>query len=369
MKIGFDAKRAFSNRAGLGNYSRNILNALLSYYPDNEYILYTPENSLQLYEPKPNQKVIMPSGSWKKTPSLWRALHLSAEIKKEKPDIYHGLSHELPRGIQRTGTRPVVTIHDLIFLRYPEFYKPLDRYIYKKKFRYACKTADQIIAISQQTKADIIQFFGIAEQKINVVYQPVHQRFFNALNKEDLNEVKRKYQLPHEFILNVGTIEPRKNLLTVLETMVAENLDYPLLVIGQPTSYLKTINAYIAKHPRLKVIFLRNVTNEELNAIYRMAKMVIYPSVFEGFGLPVVEALACGTPVVTSNISSLPEAGGNAAIQVNPTSLDEMGTAMRHLLTNDEFYQQHARKAIKHAQHFTPEKAARNLWDVYQKWG
>jgi glycosyltransferase involved in cell wall biosynthesis len=366
MKIGFDAKRTFFNRAGLGNYSRNVLNALSLYYPQHQYYLYSPRNKQQLYYPGSNQQVILPQNGWRKFPSLWRSFKIASLTKKHKLDIYHGLSHELPTGIQHKSCKTVVTIHDLIFIRYPEFYRFIDRQIYFRKFKQACRNADKVIAISEQTKSDIQEFFHIEESKIEVIYQPIHQRFFNPILEDDAQMVRCKYQLPIDFILSVGTIERRKNLLSILEAMVTENLDYPLLVIGRPTSYINDVKAYIAKHPNLKVIFLHDIADDELNAIYRMAKILIYPSVFEGFGLPVAEALACGTPVITSNISSMPEAGGDAAILIQPDSAEEIGLAMRHLLSDNDFYQRKVEESKIQAQQFTPAKAAKQLIQLYK---
>lgn len=365
MKIGFDAKRAFFNRAGLGNYSRNVLNALSLYYPQHQYLLYTPKNKQRLYYPGSNQQVITPNTKTKFASSMWRSFKIGRLAVQDNLDIYHGLSHELPFSVNKRKVKTVVTIHDLIFIRHPEFYPFIDRKIYHYKFKKACQDADRVIAISEQTKADILQFFNIEESKIEVVYQPIHQRFFNPILKSESEAVRRKYQLPIDFLLNVGTIEKRKNLLAILQAMVVENIDLPLLVIGKTTDYMKEITRFINKNPDLKVIFLHDVADDELNAIYRMAKILIYPSVFEGFGLPVAEAQACGTPVITSNISSMPEAGGHAAFLVKPNSPEQIGLAMRHLMSDTEFYQQKVDEAIVQAQQFTPAKAAKNLFKLY----
>lgn len=365
MKIGFDAKRAFSNRSGLGNYSRNILNALLQYYPEHTYYLFTPKSKQGLYSATKNQKLIEPQKAWQYFSSFWRSAHISSEVSKHNIELYHGLSHELPMGIEKSRAKSVVTIHDLIFLRYPNFYKKTDRIIYKKKFKQACMRADKIIAISQQTKQDIVSFFNIDAQKIDVVYQPINAQYFNKVLTNKTEEVRAKYALPEQFMLYVGTIEERKNLLSVVQALDIKKINYPLIVIGKPTLYKEKVKKYMTKAKLRNIVFLNNVSNNDLHAIYSMSKFVVYPSVFEGFGLPVVEAHACGTPVITSNLSSLPEAGGKAAVLINPNLPDEIGEAMLQLIGNEEFYELKKKQSVENANRFTYEKAAKNIFDIY----
>lgn len=163
MKIGFDAKRAFFNRSGLGNYSRNLLRALSLYYPDNQYLLYTTSKNTSLFNLTDQNFIIKePSGFLnKRLKSYWRSFSLTKQVKRDELNLFHGLSHELPYNIHKSGIKTVVTIHDLIFLRFPGLYKTFDRRIYLKKFKYACKIADLIIAVSKQTANDIQEFFGI----------------------------------------------------------------------------------------------------------------------------------------------------------------------------------------------------------------
>lgn len=367
MRIGFDAKRAFNNRAGLGNYSRNVLEALFYYYRDNQYFLFTPHNKEKLYVTKKNQQIIKPNGFWNYFSSVWRSTQISKEIKKNNIELYHGLSHELPLGINKTKVKSVVTIHDLIFLRYPEFYKKIDRKIYLQKFKQACLNANKIIAISEQTKADIVHFFSINEAKIKVIYQPINQDFFSPSTEQQKKEIQKKYHLPQGFFLYVGTIEERKNLLTVVKAMQQANINYPLLVVGKATAYLDKVKNYIAEKSLKNIIFLHKVSNEELKGFYTMAKLLVYPSVFEGFGLPVAEAQACGTPVITSNLSSLPEAAGEAGMLIDPHSPEEISKAILHLYNDEEFYKTKKKQSLENAQRFTFEKTAKELHELYKQ--
>jgi glycosyltransferase involved in cell wall biosynthesis len=368
MKIGFDAKRAFSNLAGLGNFSRNTISALTHYFPDNVYFLFHPGSSDQVFIAPENAEELKPRGPWwTNLKNLWRSFRIGGLAKENQLDIYHGLSHELPVGIEKTGVKTIVTIHDLIYLRYPDYYSAIDRNIYDRKFRHACRIADRVHAISEQTRQDLIRFFGVPATKIQVIYQSVHPRFFEPVDGTDKKQVQEKYQLPAKFLLNVGTVEPRKNLLAVLEGMVSAEIELPLVVVGKPTSYQLKTQAFIEAHQeKLNVVFLTGVSDEELAILYQMAELMIYPSLFEGFGLPVAEALASGCPVITSNASSLPEAGGEAAMYVHPANVAEIGLAIRTVLNDTELRTSMIGKGKKHSQIFKPDIFANQLHQLYQ---
>jgi glycosyltransferase involved in cell wall biosynthesis len=368
MKIGFDAKRAFSNLAGLGNFSRNTISALSLYFPDNEYFLFHPGSNDPVFIAPENAEELKPKGPWwNSLKNLWRSFRIGGLAKEKQLDIYHGLSHELPVGIEKTGVKTVVTIHDLIYLRYPDYYTAIDRNIYDRKFRHACRIANRVHAISEQTKQDLIQFFGVSPHKILVIYQSIHPRFYKQADGFSKKQVQGKYQLPPKFILNVGTVEPRKNLLAVVEGMVSAGIEWPLVVVGKPTSYQLKVQAYLeAQKEKLNVLFLTGVSDEELAIIYQMADLMLYPSLFEGFGLPVAEALASGCPVITSNRSSLPEAGGDAAMLINPSNVDEIGMAIRTLMNDPELRRSMIEKGKEHAQKFRPEYFANQLVQLYQ---
>ncbi len=230
MKIGFDAKRAFLNASGLGNYSRNTLNALLNYYPENDYVLFTPEINKELFHNYKQFDVISPDSSLAKLfKSLWRSFSVSRQLEKNELDLFHGLSNELPEGIHKTDVPAAVTIHDLIFMRFPEYYKPFDRRIYYSKVKYACTSAKKIIAISSQTKNDIIEFLKIDPEKIELIYQSISPRYFEPQTVENLLP---KYSISENFILAVGTVEPRKNQLSILKAIHAKKLQTQIVFVG-----------------------------------------------------------------------------------------------------------------------------------------
>ncbi|HBL74972.1 MAG: hypothetical protein A2W90_06625 [Bacteroidetes bacterium GWF2_42_66] len=369
MKIGFDAKRAFSNRAGLGNFSRNTINALCLFHPENEYLLFTPDDRKNLFLPPENSKVLMPNSIWwKAMKPVWRRYHISKLFDREKIDIFHGLSHELPIGIEKTDVKSIVTIHDLIFIRHPEYYRAADRRIYLQKFSHACTMADRIHAISQQTKSDIVEFFNISERKIEVIYQSCNPLFYQKFSEEEKVEVLEKYKLPYHFLLSVGTVEKRKNLLNILKALVKCEIKIPLIVAGRQTNYMLEIENFIQKNKeKLKVYFLTDTSDRELGILYQSAEILVYPSVFEGFGLPVIEAQASGCPVVTSRSGSMPEAGGQGAAYINPVSEKEIGNAILKILSDREYRQALVEKGSTNAERFTPELFTQQLHKLYTR--
>jgi len=365
MKIGFDAKRAFLNASGLGNYSRNTLNALKIYFPDSTYTLFTPKIRTELFANFDQFQVVSPPGFYKGfLKSLWRSLFLAGKLKKHNIDIFHGLSNELPSGIHRTDILSVVTIHDLVFMRYPEFYKTVDRKIYFRKMKYACQAADKIIAISRQTQNDVETFFQVPPGKVEVIYQPVASTFFE---KQRAVNVFSKYHLPEKYILAVGTLESRKNQLTLLEALQHLKNEIPLVLVGKPTTYISELKKFIAENGmQNQVFFLSGLPEKELAALYQNALFSVYISVFEGFGLPVIESMASGCPVLTSSVSCLPETAGGAAVLCNPSNVEDVGEKLKSLLEDEAFRKQMIQKGVDRAKAFHPEIYANNLNSLYK---
>jgi glycosyltransferase involved in cell wall biosynthesis len=370
MRIGFDAKRAFRNFTGLGNYSRSTISILSEYYPDNEYFLYTTfykKHPIQNFINRPNIRVRGPEGMLKRLPSAWRTYGMTTDINFDKIKLFHGLSAELPVGIS-IKTRTVVTIHDLIFLRYPEYYKPIDRWIYTKKYRSACERADLVIAISEQTKQELINFFNIHEKKIRLIYQGCDPQFYNICSETEKKNIKALYKLPDEYILYVGTIEPRKNLLTLTKAMASLPDHLKLVVVGRPTSYFQQIEEYICKHHlENRIVFLPKVAFNHLPAIYQQAQVFCFPSLFEGFGIPSLEALNSKVPIVSSNSSSLPEAGGPNSLYVAPLDDHAMAQAILNAIEDKPLRERMIDEGVKYAKNFQEASIAKNIWKVYNE--
>ncbi len=371
MKIAYDGKRAVQNNTGLGNYSRYVVEILAKYFPENEYHLFAPKRKdnvrLQTLRQLPNVFFHYPKGLLHRWfSSIWRVWNVRADVQELAPSLFHGLSGEIPFGIKSADNKIVVTIHDLIFLRYPGYYKPWDRWIYTQKFRYACHKADKIIAISECTKRDIIRYFGIDSQKIEVVYQGCHPNFSDAVSADKRKEVQARYRLPERFLLYVGTIEPRKNLKLIVQAMKYLPADVKLVAVGKCTPYQAEVEALMAQHNLQKRIqLLNNVPFDDLPALYAMADIFVYPSYFEGFGIPIIEALSAGTPVIAATGSCLEEAGGEHSVYVNPDDAEQLAAEIDRLWSNSHLTQTMREKGKIYVQRFSDEAIARQLMHVY----
>lgn len=363
MKIAFDAKRFFHNTSGLGNYSRDLVRILSEYAPDNEYLLLNKNKSERGKEilERPDVQFVETSKG-----NLSRQLKMGKDAQKQGADIFHGLSGELPLKWDSKPIKKVVTIHDLIFVRYPQYYSFFDRKIHFWKFKKAADSADKIIAISEQTKRDIIQYLEVPENKIEVIYQGCHHAFKEQQSPELMLAVKEKFKLPERFILNVGTIEDRKNLLNVVKAI--KDTEIPLVVVGRKTKYYHKIESFLKKSKMEKqVLFLEGVSMDELACLYKLADIFVYPSFFEGFGIPVIEALFSKTVVVTSNISCLPEAGGKDSVYISPENDLDIRAKLKFLWENESERKRREEKGFEFVQKFNDEPIAKELINFYQK--
>lgn len=380
-QIGFDAKRAYHNGTGLGHYSRTLIKSLADYYSNNNYYLFNPKfsNRFSIID-FPNIYEIRPKGFFNKTfSSFWRTNSIKKDLKRLNVQLYHGLSHEIPVGIQHAKIKSVVTIHDLIFERSPHQFGMIDAKIHHFKAKNACKNANKIIAISQQTKQDIIDFYHIDPSKIEICYQSCNPSFAQTASIETINQLKKLYNLPQQYFLYVGSIIERKNLLNVCKAikMLEEKMPMPLVVIGEGGSYKKRVKEFVQQYKLThQIIFLSEqeiakndiafTTAQNFPALYQGATAVIYPSTFEGFGIPVLEALWSKVPVITSNISCLPETGGDGAYYVDPYSVDDIANALIDVAANTNLRRTMIEKGWQHAQQFTPEKCAAAVMQIYE---
>ena len=377
MVVGYDAKRAFRNNTGLGNYSRMVICGLQS-MARGRYLLYTPSTkgrhehyfdfltSAPAPEKEEQVRVVVPQGLWRVFPSVWRSVGVRHTVKRDGVELFHGLSHELPYGLPK-GVKRVVTMHDLIVMRYPAFFKPVDRVIHMLKMRHACRVADVIVAISEQTKRDLVDLLGVTEEKIRVVYQSCDPIFWEKAVKEVKN-LKEKYGLPERYIICVGTVEERKNQVTAVRALAQLPADVKLVIVGRPRgSYPDEVSREAReKGVEGRVLFLQDAHFEDFPALYRGAVASVYMSVFEGFGIPVLESMCCDCPVVTSNISSMPEAGGEAALYAAPTDADAVAIHLRRLLEDPLFREEQIAKGRIQKMNFAPEKVSADMMAVYR---
>ncbi len=366
MRIGFDAKRAFNNYSGLGNYSRYIISNICRFYPENECFLYTPKIvDAELFNEPAGTIIGKPGGFWKKSGSLWRTFRLTQRLNKDAIDLYHGLSNELPYGIQKSRAKSVITIHDLIFMEHPELYKSINRNIYEKKVRSGTRVASRVIAASEQTKQDIIRFLNVDESRIRVVYQGCHRQFYSRVSKETMQNTHQRFALPSEYLLYVGTIEERKNLLKIVQALHHGNFDFPLVVVGRKTAYFNQVKQFIERTGLSNVYFLDQVQASDLPAIYQGSAGFIYPSSYEGFGIPVLEALNSGVPVITSRGGCLEETAGKGGLLIDPTDQEEMIHAIRQVLETSALRDRLIREGGAHALKFREEQTIPSLYNVY----
>lgn len=372
MKIAFDAKRITHNATGLGNYSRFIVNSLSASFPEHSYQLYTPgkgkEALRKRIEERPNVSFHYPeSGFDKLLPSLWRSSGVTDTLRKERVDLYHGLSNEIPMNLRRKGIPAVVTIHDLIFLRYPQLYKPIDRSIYTYKFKQASLRSDKIIAISKQTMRDIRDFFHISESKIEVVYQGCDPVFGQAVQEEMRASIRKKYQINGPYILYVGSIEERKNLLLLVKALKGLKEDLSVIAIGKHTPYTDTVATYIRENNLSgRVHILHNIPFSELPAFYQMATLFVYPSFFEGFGIPILEAQLAGIPVIAATGSCLEEAGGASALYTDPNNEQELQGLIESVLNDPKLAESMRSGGRENIRRFTPEAIAKDIMNTYK---
>ena len=366
MRIGYDAKRYFNNTSGLGNYSRDLIRILEQYYPDNNYIKYTPSFSKTISLSEDLKTITkLPTGFLNQiAPSLWRNKYIIEDLKRDKIDLFHGLSGEIPLNLKKNKIKSIVTIHDLIFLKFPQLYKSIDRYIYNKKFIHAVNNADQVIAISKQTKHDIMEFYGLPSSKIQVIYQGCHPAFKKHKTTEEKKIIREKYNLPENFLLNVGSIEPRKNALQIIKAI--ENIDIPLIIIGKWTPYTDKIKSYIIEKKMEKRVFLmQGFTMDELSTIYAMADIFIYPSVYEGFGIPIIESLFSKTPVITTNSGVFPEAGGHSSYYIDPYNIEQLTDAITAILQDSDLRLKMINDGIQYVQQFNDIVIAKKWIKAY----
>jgi len=370
LRIGYDAKRLFNNFTGLGIYSRTLLGNLAKAAPENEYWLYTPKirkhPETETFLDQLPFRVRTPRG---RNAGWWRSSGIKKDLHRDGIQLFHGLSHEIPLGLHQSGIPGVVTMHDLIFKRYPDQYAFLDRLIYDWKFKYACRHADCIVAISESTKNDIVEFYSIDPQRIEVIYQSCDARFAQPRSPEEVAGIVQKYGLPQNYLLYVGSIIERKNLLRIVQALelLPPDLRLPLAVVGKGGAYEKQVRQYIADKGLAQWVHFISPVFAELPTLYRGASVFLYPSMCEGFGIPVIEALNCGTPVITSNVSSLPEAGGPGAWLVDPASVEAVAEGIRVLLTDTRERSARISVGLDYVRRFEPGAVTEQMLALYAK--
>ena len=372
LTIGYDAKRAVSNGTGLGNYCRTLLNDLGTIDTTDSFRLYVPDLGRddlrsQLDMPR-NMSFVTPANKLvKPLRSLWRIKGIVNDLKRDGVDIYHGLTGELPLGLSEAGIKSVVTIHDLIFMRCPEYYNPVDVAIYKWKFRNAIRQANRIIAISECTRRDIMELGEIDDSRIDVVYQSCDTRFRLLVSPEQKQDVRARYSLPKRYVLFVGTIEERKNALLAAQALPYLSDEIHLVLVGRQTAYAKTITSFARQNGLAnRIHMLSGVPTSDLYAIYQQAECFVYPSRYEGFGIPVIEAIQSRLPVIACTGSCLEEAGGPDNVYVDPDEPQEMAMAIKSITDNPDAAKQIVTRSLDYIRRFENGNVAQEMLNVYR---
>lgn len=368
MRIGFDAKRAFNNPRGLGNYSREFIRILCSHSPENHYYLFTPGVDPSIDFRCPSNAVLQqPShAAGKVKQATWRTFGIAKEAEKLGLDIYHGLSHELPSGIEKT-TKTVLTMHDLTFIKHPEWFPVLDRMMYRKKYLSSCQRADRIIAISELTKRDLLELTEVDPNKVEVVYQGCNPAFREMKTEAEKQRLRERYGLPESYLLNVAAIEPRKNQRLILEAMAVGDIDIPLVIAGTSTAYLEELQQVAAENRLQKrVIWLPDLPLGELPTLYQAATLFIFPSLYEGFGIPVVEALESGLPVIAAKGSCLEESGGPDSVFIDPNDAEELAERIKTLLDDESRRGRMALRGKAYVQRFSDAAINEKVIRIYK---
>jgi glycosyltransferase involved in cell wall biosynthesis len=374
--IGFDARSANSENSEIGCYGRFIIKALAEACPENAYFrMYTPKHQPQreydALDSLPNVESMEPDGAiWRKLSLLWQMFRMSKDAKRGDVELYHGLEGRLPYGLRRRGIRSVVSVHNLISLRFTKYYNIFERVIEYIRLSSACHRADRIIAASEATRRDIAHLLGVSHEKIDVVYEGCNPLYSREISDEEVAAVRKKYDLPERYILNIGDMVERKNFGLIVEAMAELPDDINLVVVGEQTSYTKRVKR------RLKVLgfenrvhFRRNVATQDRAALYKGADIFINPSRFEGFSVEILEALSVGVPVIATRGSSLEEAGGKHSIYVSDRDCGELVEAIERLSSDEQLREKMIEEGKHHVTHFRSEVAAYNIMKCYRRIG
>jgi glycosyltransferase involved in cell wall biosynthesis len=372
VRIGFDAVRALRNSTGLGNYARSLLRSVHRAAPERELVLYAPRPPLPAFSDLPDalgaRLVLPPPNPWPGHRAVWRTWRLGAAAARDHVSLYHGLTHEIPRDLPRTGIPSIVTVHDLIFEQHPEYFRRLDRLSYRWRYRWSAQHASAIIAVSAQTRRDLVEWYQVDPARITVVPPICDPAFFQPVPLAEREAVRARYDLPARFLLSLGTFEARKNQALLVAAIARSDAGarLPLVLIGRDGGSRAAIDALARRLGVADRVLVRDmVASADLPALLQGAALFCYPSRAEGFGMPVVEALAAGVPVVAADLPCLIEAGGPASRYVSPDDVDGWAGALAELTADRGAAEPMRAAGVVHAATFDGDRVAAKLLAVY----
>ena len=369
MTITVDVSAAVHRRAGLGRYAESLTRALLPLIPNELALFYNAERGVQPLaglEHLPTDTISLGYKPWRML--VWAGQLTHAPFNRLTPGatLFHATEHLL---MPLQGIPTVLTIHDLIFRRLPEHHKRLNRWYLNATLPLYCRRATHIIVVSEATRRDLVAAYDLPPEKLTVIQEAADPRF-RPQSPERCAAVRAHYKLPGDFLLYVGTIEPRKNLTRLLhawEPLYRAGEAPPLVIVGRRGWLSGDFYAALEASPaRDAVIFTGYVADADLPALYAAATAFVFPSLYEGFGLPPLEALAVGTPVSCSNTSSLPEVVGDAALTFDPTTEEDIANALRRITGDAELRADLRERGLQRAAQFSWERAARETLAVYR---
>jgi len=366
VRIGIDARKLHD--FGIGTYIRNLLRHLARLDRDTEFVLLCrPEDAASLTSLGSNFRPVAETAS---NYSIAEQLRIPVALQREAVTLFHAPHYVLPPLVR---CRSVVTIHDCIHLMFPQYLPNRMALAYARtSIRMAARRATRVLTVSESSKRDILRFVDTEPEKIDVIYNAYDERFGVEPREEDVVRVRERYQLHDEFVLYAGNVKPHKNLERLIEAfdrVRKRGLDHlKLVIIGDEISKYTSLRRAVHRHQLHNYVrFLGYLPEETLAVMYRLAGVFVFPSLYEGFGLPPLEAMASGTPVVTSNLSSLPEVTGDAAVLVDPYDPDAIADGIERVLTDERVRRDMRRKGIARARQFSWEASVKRVHDIYQE--
>ncbi len=371
-RIGFDAVRALRNSTGLGNYARRVLRGLLAAGTGLEGHLFSPAPARPPYARLPEElgaSLHLPPAAWRQ-PGLstwWRTFRLGRRAAASGIELYHGLTHEIPRDLPRTGVPSVLSVADLLWERYPGLYPRVDRRSYQWRYRWSAEHASAVVALSEQTRNDLLELYQVDPARLWVIPPPGDPRYAVPVPAEQRHEVLNRYGLPERFLLSVGTWEARKNQRTAIVALASLEAERtpPLVLVGRDGGTGAELSRLAERLAPGRVRFVSGVRHADLPAVMQSADLFLYPSLSEGFGLPIVEALAAGVPVIASEGRCFREAGGPATLYAPATDAIALAGMIRHVLDDPDLAATMGTAGRRHAERFDGARLAKQMLDLY----
>jgi glycosyltransferase involved in cell wall biosynthesis len=365
LRIAIDARKL--RDYGIGTYIRNLLRHLARIDQSTEYVVLCPEAECQtVREFGENFRTVAEGAPGY---SLREQITIPMDLRRERVDLFHAPHYVLP---PLTPCKSVVTIHDCIHLRFPQYLPHRIGYAYARTSLWiAAHRSSHILTVSEASKRDILDYFSVPSSKIDVIYNGIDERFSETPAEDDVERVRERYQLDHPFILYAGNIKPHKNLERTISAFhllrkSGEFDQVKLVIIGDEIAKYAALRHAVHRHKLHKhVRFFGFVQDRTLAILYRLAAVFVFPSLYEGFGLPPLEAMASGTPVITSNVSSLPEVVGDAAMLVDPLQPEAIAHALRRVLTDSGLREDLRARGLERARHFSWDRSIRRVREIY----